>query len=63
MRYPLISRRLIVACLAGHDVAAFCMSQLDEKRRLLYWKFRRTIREKRGLTLVCCTLIAYSHKN
>ncbi|OTW36436.1 hypothetical protein CP955_10415 [Enterobacter sp. HN503E2II] len=63
MRYPLISRRLNVAWYAGYYVAAFCMSQLDEKRRLLYWKFRRTIRVKRALTLVCCTLIAYSHKN
>ncbi|ASB75521.1 hypothetical protein DBP88_15755 [Enterobacter hormaechei] len=63
MRYPLISRRLIVACLTGYDVAAFCMSQLDEKRRLLYWKFCRTIRAKHGLTRVCCALIVYSHKN
>ncbi|EFC56275.1 hypothetical protein ENTCAN_06577 [Enterobacter cancerogenus ATCC 35316] len=39
------------------------MSQLDEKRRLLYWKFRPTIRAKHGLTVVCCALIAHSHKN
>ncbi len=43
----------ISACLVGYDVAAFCMSQLDEKRRLLYWKFCRTIRAKHDLTRVC----------
>ncbi|RWS59951.1 hypothetical protein DN594_10985 [Enterobacter cloacae] len=63
MRYPLISRRLNVAWYAGYYVAAFCMSQLDEKRRLLYWIFRRTIRANHGQAVVCCTLIAHSHKN
>ncbi|EJU34143.1 putative lipoprotein [Klebsiella sp. OBRC7] len=39
------------------------MSQLNEKRRLLYWKLWRTISPAQRAALLCCALIACTHKN
>ncbi|NTX70839.1 hypothetical protein FCH31_15625 [Lelliottia amnigena] len=33
------------------------MSLMGEKRRLLYWKFRRTIREKRARRAIAALLL------